>query len=33
MSLKVICYNILRGGQFEAGNRLGQIIEFYVPGR
>ena len=28
MSLKVICYNILRGGQFEAGNRLGQIIEF-----
>ena len=28
MSLKVICYNILRGGQFEAGNRIGQIIEF-----
>lgn len=28
MSLKVICYNILRGGQFEAGNRLGKIIEF-----
>ena len=28
MSLKVICYNILRGGQFEAGNRLGKILEF-----
>lgn len=26
--MKVLCYNILRGGQFEAGNRLGEIISF-----
>ncbi len=26
--MKVISYNILRGGQFEAGNRLGQILNF-----
>ncbi len=26
--MKIISYNILRGGQFEAGNRLGQIVNF-----
>jgi len=26
--MKVVSYNILRGGQFEAGNRLGQIVDF-----
>ncbi|PCJ20412.1 MAG: hypothetical protein COB02_05095 [Candidatus Cloacimonadota bacterium] len=26
--MKIINYNILRGGQFEAGNRLGKIIDF-----
>ncbi|MBW7875173.1 MAG: endonuclease/exonuclease/phosphatase family protein [Candidatus Cloacimonetes bacterium] len=26
--MKIISYNILRGGQFEAGNRLGQILAF-----
>jgi exodeoxyribonuclease III len=26
--MKIISYNILRGGQFEAGNRLGQIVKF-----
>lgn len=26
--MKVVSYNILRGGQFEAGNRLGHIVDF-----
>jgi|GEM_PF-1038125 endonuclease/exonuclease/phosphatase family metal-dependent hydrolase len=26
--MKVVSYNILRGGQLEAGNRIGQIVDF-----